>query len=209
MSEVLTLIIELFTKYNFIFLATLIMLQGIGVPTGVSVLVMASGAFAFAGDFNVFLLFGEVWLLTSIGDSLGYWTWRWFGKFILNTSPRMQTYIDPKLRRAGIVFNKYGKYAIILSRFPLSALGALVNASAGITQYKFQHFIIVAMIGEFMWVAVYLGLGYWFGDAWETISDLIIQFGLLFALILILMIAIFISYRMLIKKKSNTLLKGN
>ena len=204
MSDVLTLTIELFTKYNIAFLAVLILLQGIGIPTGVGVLVMASGAFAFAGKFNVFLLFGEVWLFTTLGDSLGYWTWRRFGRFILNTFPRMRIYLDPKLRKAGKFFKKYGKYAIILTRFPLSALGALVNASAGITRYKFPHFIMTAIIGEFLWVAVYLGLGYWFGDAWEIISDLILQFGQLLVLIILLIIVIYISYRILIKKKSNT-----
>ena len=205
MSDVITLSIEFFTKYNVIFLALLIIIQGIGVPTGASVLVLASGAFAYAGKFNIFLLFGEVWLFTSIGDTLGYWTWRQFGRFILNTIPRMHTYLDPKLRKAGIFFGKHGKYAIILTRFPLSALGALVNASAGITEYKFLNFILTAMIGEFLWAAVYLGLGYWFGDAWETISDLITQFGLLLALIVVLIIAMAISYKVLIKKKSKTL----
>ena len=205
MSDVLTLSIEFFTKYNIIFLAALIIIQGIGVPTGAGVLVLASGAFAYAGKFNIFLLFGEVWLFASFGDALGYWTWRQFGKFILNTIPRMKTYLDPKLRKAGIFFGKHGKYAIIVTRFPLSALGALVNAAAGITEYKFLNFILTAMVGEFLWVAVYLGLGYWFGDAWETISDLITQFGLLLALIVVLIIAMAISYKVFIKKKSKTL----
>lgn len=203
MSDIFTLTIEFFRQYNIIFLAVLIMLQGIGVPTGVGVLVMASGAFAFAGEFNIFLLFGEVWLFTTIGDSIGYWTWRRFGRYILNTFPKVQKYLDPKLQKTGIFFNKHGKVAIILTRFPLSALGALVNATAGITKYRFVHFILTAMIGEFLWVTVYLGLGYWFGDAWETISDLITQFGLLLGLILLLIIVIYISYRMLVKKKSN------
>jgi membrane-associated protein len=177
------------------------MLQGIGIPTGAGVLVMASGAFAFAGDYNVILLFGEVWLFTSIGDSLGYWTWRRFGGFTLNNFPRMQQYLDPKLQKTGKFFRKRGKVAIILTRFPLSALGALVNATAGITKYKFVHFILTAMLGEFLWVMVYLGVGYWFGDAWETINDLITQFGLLIGLVILLVIVIYFSYRTLFRKK--------
>ncbi len=202
MSDILALTIEVFRQYNIIFLAVLIMLQGIGVPAGVSFLVMASGAFASAGEFNVFLLFGEVWLLTLLGDSVGYWTWRKFGWFVLRTFPRLQKYLDPKLQKTGMFFRKHGKVAIIVSRFPLSALGALVNATAGITKYRFLEFVLTVMSGEFLWVAFYLGVGYWFGDAWETISDLITQFGLLLGLIILLIFVIYLTYKFLLKKKS-------
>lgn len=202
MNDISALIIEFFRQYNIIFLAVLIMIQGIGVPTGAGVLVMATGAFASAGEFNIFLLFGEVWLFTTFGDSIGYWTWRRFGMFLLDTFPKMRSYLDPKLRKTGIFFKKRGKMAIILTRFPLSALGALVNATAGITKYKFLDFFLTAMIGEFLWVTVYLGVGYWFGDAWETISDLMTQFGLLTGMMTLLLIVMYLSYRMLNKKKS-------
>src|SRR5665648_897608 len=90
MNEIYSLIIEFFRQYNMVFLAVLIIIQGIGIPTGAGVLVMASGAFAYAGEYNIFLLFAEVWLLEIIADSIGYWTWRRFGKFILNTFPRVE-----------------------------------------------------------------------------------------------------------------------
>jgi len=201
MSDMLDLTIELFRQYHIIFLAVLIMLQGIGVPTGGSVLVMASGAFAFAGEFNIFVLFAEVWFFTLMGDSLGYWTWMRFGRFILITFPRIQKYLDPKLQKTGVLFRKRGRVAILITRFPLSVLGALVNAIAGITKYKFLQFILTAMMGEFLWVTVYLGIGYWFGDSWETISYLLTQFGLLLGLIILLIIVIYFSYRMIFKKK--------
>ncbi|MHB8074144.1 DedA family protein [Desulfosporosinus fructosivorans] len=203
MSDILALTIETFRQYNIIFLAVLIMLQGIGIPTGLSVLIMASGAFASAGEFDIFLLFGQVWLLTLLGDSVGYWTWRQFGRLILRTFPRLQKSIDPKLRKTGIFFSKNGKVAIIITRFPLSALGALVNAIAGITKYRFIDFVLTVMIGELFWVAFYLGVGYWFGDAWETMSDLITQFGMLVGLIILLLMVLYFSYRMLSKKKTS------
>lgn len=203
MSDILALTIEVFRQYNIIFLAVIIMIQGIGVPTGVSVLVMASGAFAFAGEFSIFVLFLEVWLLTSLGDSVGYWTWRQFGRFILKTFPRLQKYLDPKLQKTDIFFRKHGKFAVIVTRFPLSALGSLVNATAGITKYQYLHFVLTAMIGEFMWVAFYLGVGYWFGDAWETISDLITQFGLLLGLMVLLLFVIYLTYKMFNDHKIN------
>lgn len=203
MSDILALTIETFRQYNIIFLAVLIMLQGIGVPTGLSVLVMASGAFASAGEFDLFLLFGEVWLLTLLGDSVGYWTWRQFGRLILRSFPRLKRSLDPKLRKTSIFFRKHGKVAIIVTRFPLSALGALVNAIAGITKYRYLDFVLTVMVGEFFWVAFYLGVGYWFGDAWETISDLITQFGMLVGLIILLLMVLYFSYRMLSKKRSS------
>ena len=201
MIDINSLMIEFFRQYNIIFLAVLIIIQGIGIPTGAGVLVMASGAFASAGEYNVFLLFGEVWLFETLADCIAYWTWRRFGRFILDTFPRVQKYLDPKLQKTGIFFRKRGKVAIVITRFPLSALGSLVNATAGITKYKFRDFILTVIMGEFLWVMVYLGLGYWFGDAWETISDLVTQFGLLVGLLILLGIVIYFSYKILSNKR--------
>ena len=201
MSDIYYLMIEIFRQYNILFLAVLIIFQGIGVPTGAGVLVMALGAFAFAGEYNVFVLFFQVWFFEIFGDSIAYWTWRRFGSFILDTFPRVQKYLDPKLHKTAIFFRQRANLAILLSRFPLSALGSLVNATAGITKYKFRHFIFTAIMGELLWVTVYLGLGYWFGDAWETISDLVTQFGLLVGLLILLGIVIYFSYKILSNKR--------
>lgn len=200
MSDIYTLTMEIFREYNIIFLAVLIIIQGIGVPTGAGALVMASGAYAFAGEYNIFLLFCGVWLFEVMADSVAYWTWRRFGRYILNTFPRVQKYLDPKLKKTGLYFRRRGKFSILLTRFPFSALGSLVNATAGITKYRFRHFILTAIMGEFLWVTAYLGLGYWFGNAWETISDLVTQFGVLLGLIIILLFVIYASYRKLFNK---------
>lgn len=203
MSEVIAPVIEFFRQYNLVLLWISLILQGIGFPVSVTALVIASGAFASAGQYNIFQLFIEIWILESIGDCTGYWIWRIFGKVTLDTFTWMQKYFNPKLQKTAVIFNKHGKFAILFTRFPFSALGALVNATAGITKYKFLHFTLIILFGEFFWVSIYLGIGYWFSDAWEVISALINQFSQLFGLIIFLIAVVYISNRILIKKKSS------
>jgi membrane-associated protein len=200
MNDLLTISIEFFRQYNMLFLACLILLQGIGIPTGAGALVIAAGAFAFAGDYNIYLLFFEVWVFSSLGDCIGYYVWNKFSVFLFNKIPKLKHYLQPKLIKSDIFLKKHGGLAILLTRFPISALGAFVNATAGITNYGFFKFILIAIAGESFWVAFYLAIGYWFGDAWETINDFIMQFGILILLVVLLIILMYVAYKNLVAK---------
>ncbi len=79
MSEFSNLLIEYFRNYNIWFLGIIIVLQCIGIPTGASLVVIASGAFAYAGEFNVVVLLFEVWFFAWLGDNISYIMWKFIG----------------------------------------------------------------------------------------------------------------------------------
>ncbi len=192
MSDFLLLLVELFRNYNVLFLGGLIILQNNGIPVGANFLVIVSGAFAYAGEFNLWQLWGQVWLFTLLGDSLSYWMWRKGGKYLKIKYPRLWTKVEPGIAKADRHFEKYGKITVFFTRFPVSALGPFVNISAGTSLYNYQIFFTYAMLGEFLWVSFNLGIGYWFGDSAEQIASIISQFSMLtFLIIALLVIAYF------------------
>ncbi|MBZ9686489.1 DedA family protein [Clostridium estertheticum] len=191
MSEFSNLLIECFRNYNIWFLSFIIILQCIGIPTGSSLLVMASGAFAYAGESNVVILLLEVWFFSWLGDNIAYIMWRGIGDKTLNNHPKVKTYFQPKIFKAKDYLKKHGRISVFFSRFLISSTGPFINAAAGITGYKLWTFNLFVALGELFWTCIYLGLGYWFGDSWETIVPIVTGFGQFLTYIAILIIALY------------------
>ncbi|WML33649.1 DedA family protein [Clostridium sp. OS1-26] len=201
MSSFTYLLITYFRNYNIWFLSILIILGCLGIPTGASLVVIASGAFAYAGEFNIVILLLEIWFFSCAGDSIAYIMWKVIGHKFLNKSLRVKTYFEPKIKKAQNYLKKHGKGAIFFTRFLISAMGPFVNAAAGITEYKLATFCLFVALGELLWSCIYLELGYWFGDSWESIVPLVTQIGEFLTYITILIIAIYFFIKMIRKNK--------
>ncbi|MDF9409533.1 VTT domain-containing protein [Pelotomaculum isophthalicicum JI] len=196
MNDYIILLIEFFRQYNLWFLGSLLILQNNGIPLGSNLIVMASGALAFYGEFSLLELLGAIWLFSLLGDILSYWLWQNLGKYILSRFPMINNFLKPGLQKAADYHHRYGKTAIVISRFPLSALGTFVNAFAGITDFKFCIFFVTTAIGELLWSCFYLGLGYWFSDSWEQTALLVSQIGQLGLLIFVLVVITYIARKL-------------
>jgi membrane-associated protein len=201
MSSFTNLLITYFRDYNIWFLSILIVLGSIGIPTGACLIVLASGAFAYAGEFNIVILLLEIWFFSCVGDSISYVLWKFLGHKFLNKSLTLKTYFHPKIIKAQNYLKKHGKGTVFFTRFLISGMGPFVNAAAGITEYKLVTFSLFVALGELLWSCMYLGLGYWFGDSWETIVPIITQIGEFLTYITILIIAIYFFIKMIRSNK--------
>ena len=201
MSDFSNLLIECFRNYNIWFLSIIIVLQCIGIPTGASLVVLASGAFAYAGEFNVVVLLFEIWFFAWLGDNISYIMWKFIGGKVLSRHIKIKTYFNSKISRAESYLNKYGRSTVFFTRFIMGAMGPFVNAAAGITQYKLWTFSLFVALGELFWTCIYLGLGYWFGDSWESIVPIVTQFGQFLSYVAILIIILYFFVKLLRNKK--------
>ena len=202
MSEFSNLLIEYFRNYNIWFLSIIIVLQCIGIPTGASLLVMASGAFAYAGEFNVGILLLQIWFFSWLGDNIAYIMWKAVGDKALNRHLKLKMYFQPKIFKAKNYLIKHGRSSVFFSRFLISATGPFVNAAAGITGYKLWTFSLFVALGELFWTCIYLGLGYWFGDSWETVVPIVTGLGRFLTYIAILIITLYFFIKLIRTKKS-------
>lgn len=201
MNALITFFISCIRKYNVWFLGILIVLQGIGVPTCPSLLVVAMGAFSFGGAFNPFILYFQVWILVTLGDGISYWIWRLFQEFLFKKFPILNKKFSSKLEKTQKYLDKNGIMAIFLSRFVVSAMAPVVNVVSGMSKYNFKIFILVAALGDLFWTALYEGIGYWFGDSWEQAASLVTELSKFLTLIVILIIAIVFLKKWISNKK--------
>jgi len=135
MSNLLSTILTLFQDYGYPALWISVFVAAIGLPIPVVLVLLAAGAFAALGDFNIMLLFIISFTALVCGDNVSYLIGRLWGSKTLNWvehSKRWNRLIPPQtIVRSRNYFQHRGGWAIFLSRFLFSALGGIINLLSG------------------------------------------------------------------------------
>ncbi|HLI08546.1 MAG TPA: VTT domain-containing protein [Ktedonobacteraceae bacterium] len=171
-----------------------------GLPLPTVLLLLAAGAFASLGEFNLALLLLMALSASVGGDNLGYWIGRLWGTKALNWLERPHRHlrqrplISPRImERSRKEFAQHGGWAVFLSRFLISALGGVINLLAGADLYSYRRFLILDVLGETLGVGIPLILGYAFGASWEAVGDVLGAFSsLILALLLFFALSIYL-----------------
>jgi membrane-associated protein len=176
MNAMLPLLVSWMQQYGYPALWLSIFVAAVGIPLPISFVLLAAGAFAALGDFNIFLL-GAIALTAAVcGDSTGYLIGYRVGSYALiwlEHTRRLRLISPQTVQKSRRYFNKRGGWAIFLSRFIVSALGGTINLLAGAEMYPYRRFLWLDISGEAIGVFIFLALGYTFGASWEAIGDVI------------------------------------
>jgi membrane-associated protein len=194
MSNLLSFLLTFLQNFGYLALWIAVFVAAVGIPIPITLLLLAAGAFAALGDFNVVLLFMISFSALVCGDNAGYWIGRIWGSKVLNwieRSKRWNHLIPPRrIVRSRQYFRHRGGWAIFLSRFLFSALGGVINLLSGSELYPYRYFLFFDISGEALGACMPLMLGYIFGASWEAIGDVLgySSFLLLSLLVVILLV---------------------
>lgn len=172
-------------------------ISALGVPLPTVLVLLAAGAFAALGNFNIVLLALIAFSASVCGDNLGYLLGRRVGTRILNwlaRQRRLRIITPQRLKQAQESFNKNGAWAIFLSRFLLLALGGIINLLAGAEHYRYSRFLLYDVLGELLGALIPLLLGYLFSASWEMVGNII---SLVSLLSLIFLVTIILTIRLI------------
>lgn len=127
-------------------------------------LLFAAGALASrAGSpIDLWLLAPLIFAAAVLGDSANYEIGRWLGPKVFT---RKDSWLLNKnhLHKAHAFYEKYGGKTIILARF-IPIIRTFAPFVAGIGKMSYRHFISYNILGAALWVALFIGGGYWFAD---------------------------------------------
>jgi membrane-associated protein len=160
----------------------------IGVPMPASLLLLVAGSFVEQGDMSLW----QVLVLASagsiLGDNVGYALGRWGGRRL---GVRLSRWVggEARLKSTEGWLDRHGGAGIFFSRWLLTPLGPVVNITSGLTGYSWPRFLLYDIVGEALWVILYVLLGKFFSDQVEAVSGLLGDFvwmivGLLFVAVL-------------------------
>jgi membrane-associated protein len=176
MSSLLPLLLHWLHEYGYPMLWLTVFIAAVGIPLPINLVLLAVGAFAGYGDFNIVLLIVITITASSCGDNVGYFIGRSWGRRTLHwlVQPRRVHVIPARtITRSRLYFKRRGGWAIFFSRFLFSALGGLMSLLAGAERYPYRHFLLYDVTGEMLGAVIPLSLGYALGACWEAGGDLL------------------------------------
>jgi len=138
-------------------------LSCLALPVPASLVMLAAGGFAAAGDLALWQVAGAAFAGAVLGDHAGFLLARTVGAPIVARMARTPAR-EQALHRARAVLDRSGPGAVFLSRWLLSPLGPYVNIASGAAGMSLRRFTPPGIAGEAIWVAIYTGLGYAFAD---------------------------------------------
>ncbi len=205
MSIILPYLVNGLQTYGYPALWLSIFIAALGAPLPIGLMMLAAGAFAALGDFNIILL-ALISITASIcGDNAGYWIGRRIGSKVLlwlAQKPRFGIISPQVIARSQSYFQKRGAWAILLSRCLVTALGGSTNIVAGAEVYPYHRFLIFDAIGETIGSMIPLVLGYIFGASLEAVGDMLTTISLLIIALLLLIYCAFTLAKLLRRMKA-------
>ena len=169
MSE---LALTLVADYGVSIVFAITFLSCLAVPVPSSLLMMAAGGFAAAGDLYLATVGLAAFTGAVLGDNTGYWIARRLGT-------RAADWIDKNAKRAALkakaedILQRRGGVSVFLTCWLFAPLGPSMNYVCGLSKFDWHRFVLWGIAGEIVWVSIYVGLGYSFADNITSIASLL------------------------------------
>jgi membrane protein DedA with SNARE-associated domain len=158
--------------YGLPILFGVILICSVGVPFPVSFMLVAAGAFVAQGEMKLWPVIAVASIAAVLGDHIGYGLARWGGRRLIGRISR-RIGGEAKLKKAEALSKRWsGAASVFLSRWLVSGLGPWVNVTSGIAAYPWQRFLLWDVLGQVLWVLLYVILGYTFSDRVQAIAEI-------------------------------------
>lgn len=146
-----------------------------GVPLPSSLLLIAAGSFVDQGEMELWHVLALASAGAIVGDNIGYVLGRWGGRRLTRRLGRLIGG-EKKIEDAEEWLKRREGAGVFLSRWLLTPLGPVVNITSGATNYPWPRFLLYDVLGEALWVALYVLLGKYFSDRVQAMSELLGDF---------------------------------
>lgn len=133
-------------------------LSCLALPIPTSLMMLTGGAFVATGDLGLVEVSAAAWAGAVLGDQTGFLIGRFGGAPLVARLARAPARAVV-LGRARTLVDKRGGLGVFLSTWAVAPLGPWVNFIAGATGLGWLRFSVADVLGEVIWVALYVGLG--------------------------------------------------
>jgi membrane protein DedA with SNARE-associated domain len=143
-----------------------------GVPLPASLMLVAAGSFVEQGELDLWPVLALSAAGAILGDQIGYALGRWGGRRLTR---RLGKFVggEKRIEDAEEWLKRREGAGVFLSRWLLTPLGPVVNLTSGATRYPWPRFLLYDVLGEALWVALYVLLGKFFSDRVQALNDLL------------------------------------
>jgi membrane protein DedA with SNARE-associated domain/rhodanese-related sulfurtransferase len=145
-----------------------VFLEQMGLPLPAPPVLLAAGALAATGEFNLPIGLTVTVVACLLGDAFWFYLGRHRGSQVLNLLCRISLEPDSCVRRTQNVFTRYGLRGVLVAKF-VPGLSTIAPPLAGMTGVKSGRFLLVDGLGSVIYGGCFLLLGYFFSNQIERI----------------------------------------
>jgi membrane protein DedA with SNARE-associated domain len=152
--------------YGYAGLFGLLILGIVGLPVPDETLLVFSGYLISRGRLNPILTYLAGCGGSMCGISLSYWLGRTLGRKAVLRFGKYIGVTEQRLERTHQWFQRAGEWLLAFGYF-IPGVRHLTALVAGTSELEFRTFAVFAWSGGAVWVAVFLGAGYFVGENWQ------------------------------------------
>jgi membrane protein DedA with SNARE-associated domain len=165
-----------FLVYGLPVLFGVILICSVGIPFPISLMLVAAGSFVEQGEMKLWQVIATASLAAVLGDQIGYGLSRLGGRGLVDRMGR-RIGAENKIKEAEALTRRWSGAGIFFSRWLITALGPWVNIASGIARYPWRRFLFWDVLGEQVWVALYVGIGYAFSNRVQYLVEILGNLG--------------------------------
>ena len=152
----------LLAHWGYAALFLVVVLGNLGLPVPEESILALAGYAVWRGTLSLPLVLAVGIASAVVGDNLGYWIGRRYGRTVLERYGRWTSVTPERLRKVTSVVTRYGAWAVLVGRF-VAGLRFLAGPLAGAAGMPPATFLIANVLGALLFVPYAVGLGYAIG----------------------------------------------
>jgi len=160
------------SSYGYFGIFSLLLLGIVGLPVPDETLLVFSGYLIFRGILHPVATLIACFLGSSCGISVSYLLGRLLGRRVVSHYGRYFGITPDRLDKAHDWFRRIGYWTLTVGYF-VPGVRHLTAIAAGLSELEAPTFMAFAYSGAFVWVSSFLLLGYFFGENWHLVLDLL------------------------------------
>lgn len=183
--------------YGEVALFVLLALGIIGLPIPDETLLAFAGFLAAQHKLSLPLTLIVGFLGAVAGITFSYFMGFTLGHFLLERYGPKFGITEAKVQYVQNWFDRIGKWAIFFGYF-VPGVRHITGYLAGATRLHFLHFALFAYAGALVWSQGFILLGYYFGNKWSVMVDLVLNYiwyGVATVIVILLFYLLRIMYR--------------
>jgi membrane protein DedA with SNARE-associated domain len=169
------------SQYGYAAIFALLVLGIVGLPVPDETLLTFSGYLIFRGRLRFPLVYVSAVAGSLCGITLSYVLGRTFGLGLIHRYGRYVRITEEHVMKAHAWFERVGHWGLTFGYF-VPGVRHLTAYAAGMSDVEPHQFALFAYAGGCLWVASFVGLGYFLGERWQTVEKNVHHYLLLAAI---------------------------
>ncbi len=156
------------TQYGYIGIFSLLVFGIVGLPVPDEWLLTFSGYLVFKQTLHFVPTFASAFFGSACGITVSYTLGRVFDTYVLVKYGWIFHLTPERLKRVHSWFERRGRWTLLVGYF-IPGVRHLTGYVAGASELDYKSFALFAYSGAFCWAALFITLGYFLGEEWNSV----------------------------------------